>query len=362
MLPWLFVCAVGCCCVLCRVSGCFVPLLCSRWDLLSCCGLRCRVLCCVPGCCVAPCCCALLRPALRCCALSCVVSLLSVLPRVVLCLGALSVALGSCVVLSPRAVRSVLCMFWRGLLLCAVVCRCALCYVRPGVPCCAFPVLSALCCAGLRCAGAVASCCLLGLCCFWRLVLACVVVCRAVSSVAVLGCCALCRVVLWPAVLCCGIQRGWLAALLCGAGFCAALLSLGALLPCAVLNGPVLPCGAVVSCPAALFVFLCVLVRFLLLNKPPQFVQIKKQIVFSAFENKMNLYTTQHARRQAASPCLHHGLACDPAMVAVSWMDACGLCGPGDAAYFPPAGERRQRRRGGGTRGRRRYMVNKRGR
>ena len=46
---------------------------------------------------------------------------------------------------------------------------------------------------------------------------------------------------------------------MCGAGFCAALLSLGALPPCTVLGGPVLPCGAVVSCPAALFVFLCVL-------------------------------------------------------------------------------------------------------
>ena len=34
-LPWLFVCAVGCCCVLCCVSDCFVPLLCSRFGPLS---------------------------------------------------------------------------------------------------------------------------------------------------------------------------------------------------------------------------------------------------------------------------------------------------------------------------------------
>ena len=204
-----------------------------------------------------------------------VVSLFSVLPHVVLCPWVLSVTRGSFVVLSARAVCSVLCVFWRGLLLLAFVCRCAVYCVRPGVSCCAFPVLSALCCAGPRCAGAVALCCLLGLHCFWRLVLPCVVVCRAVSCGAVLCCCALCRVVLWPAVLCCSLQRGWLAALLCGDGFCAALLSLVALLPCAVLRGPVLSCGAVVSCPAALFVFLCVLVRFPLLKRPSQFAKKK---------------------------------------------------------------------------------------
>ena len=45
---------------------------------------------------------------------------------------------------------------------------------------------------------------------------------------------------------------------------CASLLSLGTLLPCAVPRGAVLPCGVVVSCPAALFVW------FLLLMKPLQ--------------------------------------------------------------------------------------------
>ena len=102
VVPRLLVCsvvlcrAVGCSCVLCRVSGCVLPLPCSRCGPLSCCGLRCCVLCCVPGCCAAPCCCALLCPALCCCAICRVVSLFSVLPRVVSCPWALSVALGSC--------------------------------------------------------------------------------------------------------------------------------------------------------------------------------------------------------------------------------------------------------------------------
>ena len=50
----------------------------------------------------------------------------------------------------------------------------------------------------------------------------------------------------------------------------AALLFLGALLPCAVPRGTVLPCGVVVSCPAALFGLCPVFVWFLLLEKPLQ--------------------------------------------------------------------------------------------
>ena len=42
---------------------------------------------------------------------------------------------------------------------------------------------------------------------------------------------------------------------------CASLLSLGALLPCAVPRGAVLLCGVVVSCPAALFVWFLILVK-----------------------------------------------------------------------------------------------------
>ena len=85
------------------------------------------------------------RPALCCCALCCFVLLCLVLLRAVSCLGALSVVLG------PFAFRRcdlsclvVPCVFCRGVLLRAVVHRCALCRVLPGVSCCAFPVLSAL--------------------------------------------------------------------------------------------------------------------------------------------------------------------------------------------------------------------------
>ena len=81
---------------------------------------------------------------------------------------------------------------------------------------------------------------------------------------------------------------------------CGALLSLGALLPCAVPRGAVLPCGAVVSRPAALF---------------------------GLFPN----YTLPNARTlahlQAARPCLVHCLTCRPALVAVSWLACLGGCG-----------------------------------
>ena len=45
--------------------------------------------------------------------------------------------------------------------------------------------------------------------------------------------------------------------------------TLGALLPCAVLLGAVPPCGAVVSCPAALYGLLSVFVCFLCLALSP---------------------------------------------------------------------------------------------
>ena len=105
---WLVFCVVACCvCVFAVGPGC--PLLSpdgSSWLLVSCLA---GVLWCVPGCCAAPWCCALCRLALRCCALCCFVLLRLVLPRAVLCPGALSVVLGVCLlapcfVLSPRAV------------------------------------------------------------------------------------------------------------------------------------------------------------------------------------------------------------------------------------------------------------------
>ena len=141
-------CVVACCVWLFAVGpGC--PLLSPDWSwwlLLSCSG---GVMWCVPGCCAAPCCCALCRPALCCCACCCAVCcfvlLCLVLLHAVSCPRALSVILGSCAF--RRCVLCflpALCVFCRCVLLCAVVRRCALCRVRPGVFCCAFPVLSAL--------------------------------------------------------------------------------------------------------------------------------------------------------------------------------------------------------------------------
>ena len=65
---------------------------------------------------------------------------------VVWCVLLLSVVLGSCAF--RRCVLSCLaelCVFCCGVLLRGAVRRCALCRVRPGVSCCAFPVLPSLC-------------------------------------------------------------------------------------------------------------------------------------------------------------------------------------------------------------------------
>ena len=75
------------------------------------------------------------------------------------------------------------------------------------------------------------------------------------------------------------------AVLLCGP------LSLGALLPCAVPRGAVLPRGPVVSCPAALLgLFLAWVWLYLLVGPLQNFV---KYFFFSpfflAFENKMKI-------------------------------------------------------------------------
>ena len=203
--PW---CVVGCCAV-CGVCWgvCLCVVLCC-WLLLrvlpcpwSCCpvglfavwcafwfwsALPCAVLCYVLG--AVPCR-AAARCAARCCAVVCCVVLFCLFsaaaccavpsgaaPRHrVLCFAVL------CFAVLPRAVCSVLCVFCPGVLVCAVVRRCALCCVCPGVSCCAFPVLSPLCGAVLCCAGALALCCSFGACCWWRSVLWCVAVCCAVS-------------------------------------------------------------------------------------------------------------------------------------------------------------------------------------
>ena len=209
------------------------------------CAVCCVVLC-VPGCGAAPRCCALCSPVL-CCSVLCCARWVPLL--VAPCPLALPAALGPCAL--RRCVlrcSPVLCVFCRGAVVRAVVRRSALCCVCPGVLCCAFPVLSALCGAVLRCAGALALCCSCGACCCWRLVLWCavvrcwvcwpVVVCwwRVSVSVSLSG-----RVVCFPVVgvVCCG-------ALLSCVVFCGAVLSRGAVLLCSAV---VLRCCWGLPCP-----------------------------------------------------------------------------------------------------------------
>ena len=207
-------------------------------------GAVCRVLCCAVRpwvrCCAA--CCALCPPVL-CCPVLCCARWVPLL--VAPCPLVLPVALGPCAL--RRCVlrcSPVLC----GAVVRSVVRSSALCCVCPGVLCCAFPVLSALCGAVLRCAGALALCCSCGACCCCRLVLWCavvrccvwwpVVVCwwRVSVSVSLSG-----RVVCFPVVgvICCGV-------LLSCVVFCGAVLSRGAVLLCSAV---VLRCCWGLLCP-----------------------------------------------------------------------------------------------------------------
>ena len=109
-------------------------------------------------------------------------------------------------------------------------------------------------------------------------------VCRCVVLFAVVLCapCALgCRVVHF-------LSSPPYAVLLCGP------LSLGALLPCAVPRGAVLPHGAVVSCPAALLGLFLAWMWLYLLEEPLQNFVKYFSLLFLAFENEIKLYTTQH--------------------------------------------------------------------
>ena len=218
-------CAAFPCCVLCcGASPCCVPGCCALcgvcWGVCFCVVLRCwlllRVVPCLWSCrpvglfamwlaawfrsalpCAVLCCVSLgavlrraaARRASRCFVVVCCVVLLRLFGVAACCAvssgaarrpGALCFAV-LCFAVFPGAVCSVLCVFCRGVLVRAVVRRCAACCVSPGVSCCAFPVLSALCGAVFRCAGALASCCSCGACCCWRLVLWCAAVCCAVS-------------------------------------------------------------------------------------------------------------------------------------------------------------------------------------
>ena len=195
------------------------PLRVSRFSSLPL-GAVCRVLCCAvcPG---LLCCAALLRVVspgvvLLCAVLFCCARLVPLL--VVPCPLVLPVALGPCALRrSVLRCSPGLCVFCRCVVVCAVVRHSALCCVCPWVPCCAFPVLSALSGAVLRCAGALALCCSCGACCCWR-------------------------PVLWCAAVCCAVSFG---VLWCGAGS----------------GGPWLSAGAVLWRPAVRFPLLVVLVR-----------------------------------------------------------------------------------------------------
>ena len=218
------------------------------------CFVPCAVLCCASP---VRCCAALLRVVSSGVVLSCAV--LRSLGAAACCAvpsgaarrpGALSSA-ALCFAVFPRAVCFVLCVFCRGAVVRAVVRRSALCCVCPGVLCCAFPVLSPLCGAVLRCAGALALCCSCGACCCWRLVLWCavvrcwvwwpVVVCWWRVSVSVFLVSLSGRVVCFPVVgvVCCG-------ALLSCVVFCGAVLSRGAVLLCSAV---VLRCCWGLLCP-----------------------------------------------------------------------------------------------------------------
>ena len=168
-------------------------------------GAVCRVLCCAesPGV-------VLLCAVLFCCA--------RLVPLLVLpCPLVLPVALGPCALRrSVLRCSPALSVFCRCVVVCAVVRRSALCCVYPWVLRGAFPVLSGLCGAVLRCAGALALCCSCGACCCWR-------------------------PVLWCAAVCCAVSFG---VLWCGAGS----------------GGPWLSAGAVLWRPAVRFALLVVLV------------------------------------------------------------------------------------------------------
>ena len=236
------------CCVPCAVLCCV-----SLGVVLRSAAARCAARCCVVVCCVA-----LLRSfgAAACCA---VPSGAARRPGA-LCSAAL------CFAVFPRAVCSVLCVFCRGVVVRAVVRRSALSYVCPGVLCCAFPVLSALCGAVLRCAGALPLCFPCGVCCCWRLVLWCAAVCFAVSF-GVLWCgpgsgspwwsaggvlrCRCPRLAAWSASL----WFVWLAVVPCFPVSCSVVLCCRVVLCCCAL---LTCCGAVGACSALLWpVVLC---------------------------------------------------------------------------------------------------------
>ena len=240
------------------------------------------------------------RRASPCCVVVCCVVLLRLFGVAVCCavssgaarrLGAqCSAAL--CFAVFPHAVCSVLCVFCRGVLVRAVVRRCAACCVCPGVSRCAFPVLSGLCGAVFCCARALLSCCFCGACCCWRLVLWCAAVCCAVSFGVLwcsagsggpwssAGCVFRCRCpclaawsgslwLVWFAVVpcfpvSCSVVLCRLVVLCC----CVLLLFCGAVCACLALLWPVVPCCAVLLVVCAVLCPVVVSVCFGALSLP----------------------------------------------------------------------------------------------
>ena len=222
------------------------------------CAVCCVVLC-VPGCGAAPRCCALCPPVLCCPVLCCArwVPLLVAPCPLALPVALAPCALRRCILRCFPALCALCCVCFVVARWCVLLFVALLCAVWVGL-CCAFPVLSALCGAVLRRAGALALCSSCGACCCWRLVLWCavvrcwvwwsVVVCwwRVSVSVSLSG-----RVVCFPVVgvVCCG-------ALLSFVFFYGAVLLRGAVLLCSAvvlrcclgLLCPLVGCRAVLCC------------------------------------------------------------------------------------------------------------------
>ena len=167
-----------------RLWSCRPAALFALWFAFRiCCAFPCAVACGVLGCCAAPRCSAL------CGAVVCYFVVFRSFRAAACCVSPWGAVCRPGVlrfpalrfVVFPRAVCSVLCVICRGVVVHAVVRCCALCCGCPGVSCCGFPVLPALCGALLRCAGVLALCCLCGPCRFRRPVLWCIAVCCAVA-------------------------------------------------------------------------------------------------------------------------------------------------------------------------------------
>ena len=255
---WLQLRAVPCLCS-CRPAALF-----ALWFAVGfCCALPCAVVCLVLGCCAAPLCSAL------CCAVVCCLGVFRSFGAAACCFVPLGAVCrpgvlrfpSLCFVVFPRAVCSVLCVFCCGVVVRAVVRCCVLCCGCPGLSCCAFPVLPALCRAVLRCATP----------CWCACVVLFVRSALFQAPGTVVPCCVLCCC-LWCAVARCWVWQStvvfwWrvtVSVSLSGRFACFPVVGLvccGALLPCVLFCGVVLSCGAVLSC-SAVFLRCCLCLVF----------------------------------------------------------------------------------------------------